>query len=479
MLHNKMNSGYDDFIAYCESQNWWPWSCMHHSPLRSALGTFVVVYRAFTQRAFASSWCGDNTAIVLGAIAYVVSMLCKWGTVALALYFGVLAIVNFIRRTVKIIVGLYHNGTHSVYRLLKMFIVFIYLCQGYEVADNETLTNLFHPESKIPDSTFFPSNAVLRYQVEIWVPTYLTSRRNGYGIRINDYLVVPLHVVRGHSILILNNTLMVRNDIQLSRAFAHLGYIKLSPDRIRQFGVTGAKCSPYVSNSTRITFDSKTATGNLAKAERFTYTHTVPTEPGSSGAALTNLAMTEVYAIHVWSVRSGVANLAYPAHLVAYELKHLAKDCEVDIPSSMPVTPVVTEMESATGKSSNERGRDSNEVSEEEEGVDEEDVVTPSYVERKVADVVAPRLKRRVTFTAPASEASSTAPSLDTREEIIREMNTLKLRLRQLRGITLSECGSCGVKVRSMKRHAKRCKPCPVHPEAGIHTDDEARVRLG
>jgi len=147
----------------------------------------------------------------------------------------------------------------------------------------------------------------------------------------------------------LNNTVAVSTAGDLSKTLPDMVYLPLTPAMVQKLSVAAAKVSSLKMNKGRIVYGGKTSSGELEKGEDYVYTHTLSTEPGSSGAAILAIGSNTVLALHIGSVVAGAQNLAYPSDLVAAEIELLGKIKTISKVLPLDRAPIV-EAESKTTK---------------------------------------------------------------------------------------------------------------------------------
>lgn len=145
-------------------------------------------------------------------------------------------------------------------------------------------------ESMRPGSQFFPKE-IPRFQVEIHEAGLLCGTFSGYGVRVNNFLVVPTHVVRGLTEILLvgpKGKLYLTSSPLKSRQHSDVSYYQISMEQWTRIGVSKAPGAKPISALQHVNCCGKegASSGFLRKSStKGVLTYTGSTVPGMSGAA--------------------------------------------------------------------------------------------------------------------------------------------------------------------------------------------------
>ncbi|APG75810.1 hypothetical protein 1 [Hubei sobemo-like virus 19] len=179
------------------------------------------------------------------------------------------------------------------------------------------------------EGSHFVKGDIPKYQVAILKAGLLRDVHVGFGIRVNDFLVVPSHVINevGNDLLLKKNGKIQVSIGQriISDYVSDLAYLPISSTVWASLGVTRAnlaKESLALAAMATVTGNEGQTTGLLRKcAIPFFYTYTASTVPGMSGAAYVSNNM--VHAVHCGVV--GEHNSAISTVVVLKELSKIMK----------------------------------------------------------------------------------------------------------------------------------------------------------
>lgn len=176
-------------------------------------------------------------------------------------------------------------------------------------------------EAMMEGSELMSGKEIPACQVEIWTPGLLCSSFQGYGIRVNSFLVVPTHVLRNCTQVLLRGkeSIVVSSKPIPSRINSDVSYIMVSEETWSRLGVAKArmakKMAPVLVSCTG---KNGTSSGMLRMSNvKGMVTYLGSTVPGMSGAAYYVANM--VYGIH--SGVAGAVNIGVTSQLITTELK--------------------------------------------------------------------------------------------------------------------------------------------------------------
>nr|UGO57122.1 MAG: hypothetical protein 1 [Riboviria sp.] len=176
-------------------------------------------------------------------------------------------------------------------------------------------------EAMMEGSELMNGKEIPACQVEIWTPGLLCSSFQGYGIRVNNFLVVPTHVLRNCTQVLLGGkeSVVVSSKPIASRLNSDVSYIMVSEETWSRLGVAKAKMAKKMMPVlVSCTGRNGTSSGMLRMSSvKGMVTYLGSTVPGMSGAAY--YVSNVVHGIH--SGVAGAVNIGVTAQLITTELK--------------------------------------------------------------------------------------------------------------------------------------------------------------
>nr|UGO57270.1 MAG: hypothetical protein 2 [Riboviria sp.] len=187
-------------------------------------------------------------------------------------------------------------------------------------------------EAMRPGSIFTPGPTP-KCQVQIMIPGILMDSHQGYGIRVQNWLVVPLHVVNSIRDAILvgpRGKLMLTLQFEESRLHPDVAYIYLDHKQWVTLGTATASTSPSLNGYVRCTGVKGYSSGTLSKTRaNGILKYMGSTVAGMSGAAY--IQADKVLGMHTGA--SGDFNLGVSTTLFVSELKYKVKTEAAYLPS--------------------------------------------------------------------------------------------------------------------------------------------------
>lgn len=187
-------------------------------------------------------------------------------------------------------------------------------------------------EAMRPGSVFVPGE-IPKCQVQIMVPGLLIDTHQGYGIRIQNWLVVPLHVVSPLQEILLvgpRGKLLVSSQFEESRLHNDVAYIYLDSKQWVTLGNATASTSPSLNGYVRCTGPKGYSSGTLSKTRAVgMLKYMGSTISGMSGAAY--MMADKVLGMHTGA--AGDFNLGVSTTLFMSELKYKTRAEAAYLPS--------------------------------------------------------------------------------------------------------------------------------------------------
>lgn len=164
-------------------------------------------------------------------------------------------------------------------------------------------------------------------QVEVMIPGILSDTHQGYGLRAGVYLVVPYHVVAGHSELILScgkgKVMIPAVSVVKSRWDPDLAYVFVGDNIFSRIGATSLRAAKAWPGTVHASCNGKagTSSGRLTKSPvRGKLLYEGSTLAGYSGAAYHFGGM--IYGMHQGNA-SVSTNMGWSIEGIMIELKHM------------------------------------------------------------------------------------------------------------------------------------------------------------
>lgn len=186
-------------------------------------------------------------------------------------------------------------------------------------------------EAMRPGSTFMVGEKP-KCQVEILIPGILMDTHQGYGIRVQNWLVLPRHVLAGGDLVLAGpkGKLLVTPQVEESAIHPDVAYLWLEQKQWVTLGVSNASCTPSLSGYARCYGPKGYSTGTVNKTRmQGVLKYSGSTVAGMSGAAY--VMADKVIGMHTGA--SGDLNLGVAAALFVSELKYKVTH-EAFLPSS-------------------------------------------------------------------------------------------------------------------------------------------------
>lgn len=187
-------------------------------------------------------------------------------------------------------------------------------------------------EAMRPGSAF-TTGEIPKCQVQIMVPGLLMDSHQGYGIRIQNWLVVPLHVVSSLRDVLLvgpRGKLFITVQFEESRLHPDVAYIYIDARQWVTLGNSTAATSPATSGYVRCTGVKGYSSGTVCKTRtNGVLKYSGSTISGMSGAAY--IMSDKVLGMHTGA--AGDYNLGVSTTLFVSELKYKTRTEAVYLPS--------------------------------------------------------------------------------------------------------------------------------------------------
>ncbi|APG75815.1 hypothetical protein 1 [Hubei diptera virus 13] len=179
----------------------------------------------------------------------------------------------------------------------------------------------------------FREGEVPKFQVRVLLPGVFVNSHQGYGIRVENWLVLPTHVLTGSEILLEGSRgrVVIPTDHEPSKLHPDVAYVWLEDSQWTTLGTRSAKTIPITSCHVRCTGQKGYSMGTVNKTNIIgVLRYSGSTVPGMSGAAY--VAQDRVVGMHTGA--SMEKNLGVAAALFVNELKKKIKNEAIFLPSS-------------------------------------------------------------------------------------------------------------------------------------------------
>lgn len=242
-----------------------------------------------------------------------------------------------------ITVGLIYDALHVDWRDLLWLAFFIIaflssICLIYWMLKPRVIRGLYYirgihyvqPEAAVPGSPIRPGGVPIpSFMVEVYRPGLLMDTFMGYGIRIDEVLVMPMHVYASacsddRIILKGRNKISMNPQIIESRRCNDVAYSLLDVNVWARLGTSRATVLETVERSVPVTIFGRegTAAGYASKSQLpYVLTFSGSTLPGYSGSAYVSNGC--AYGMHIGVSMEG--NIGVSLQSVACEIKRLIK----------------------------------------------------------------------------------------------------------------------------------------------------------
>lgn len=200
---------------------------------------------------------------------------------------------------------------------------------------------VYRGEAMVEGSSFSPVRLKPMFQVEIYSPGTIVDTFLGYGLRLGDVLVLPMHVyyaASGTELLLAGNkgkVVLTINPIS-SRRVSDVGYVPLEPKVWSKMGVAVASVLEASNRPLAVSITGREGISNgYANKEKtpFILRYNGSTAPGYSGAAYVSNGA--AYGMHLGE--SNGVNVGVSLEALMYEIKTLIKGESNETRSIFPI----------------------------------------------------------------------------------------------------------------------------------------------
>lgn len=181
--------------------------------------------------------------------------------------------------------------------------------------------------------SIFTAGEIPKCQVRIMIPGLLMDSHQGYGIRVGNWMVAPLHVVSGQRDIVVvgpRGKILINVQYEESRIHPDVAYLWLEDKQWVTLGNSSSKTTPALNGYARSYGPKGYSSGTISKTRTAgVIKYSGSTISGMSGAAY--MMADRVMGMHTGA--SGDFNLGVSTTLFVNELKYKMKSEAVYIPS--------------------------------------------------------------------------------------------------------------------------------------------------